>query len=199
MSALPDGDRVNKNSPDSESGLAPEYEFPANTTDESSADTEKRRVRRKINIELIKGPKRYAPRSLPRLPTHVDFDLDSVERGVFGEPEDTVEAGHADLLEFLSLLTVKGPDLESCNKPVRAVGLSFIAVCFLLRLDFVKAHSLRSVAAELGITAEGFRAYVTHWSTVLRVAPPAAKSALARERMSSAQLARHYAEEQEAA
>lgn len=120
----------------------------------------------------------------------VDFDHAAVEREL-GESVETPEP-HAEGLEFLQMLLHRGPKVDTSATPVRRAALSYVAVCFLFRVDFMAGETLQTIAKQMGMSPEGFRAYVTWWSEAFDILPPRAKSEEGRARYSAAQL-RHYA------
>lgn len=125
----------------------------------------------------------------------VDFDFALVEREL-GESVETPEP-HADGVEFIQMLLHRGPRLETSKSPVRRAALSYLAACYLFRMDFMAGETLRTISKQMGLTPEAFRAYVAWWSEAFDVRPPSAKSEAGRASYSAAQLRRHAREREQ--
>ncbi len=125
----------------------------------------------------------------------VDFDFEAVERAL-GESEESavghcscIADAHPDAAAFLERLSFIALS-TSAKEPVgRSLGISFVAACYVLRLDCVRKESLRSLALQIGLSHEWFRRYVAAWCAVLDVPPPNRKATVT----SASELARKSA------
>lgn len=114
-----------------------------------------------------------------------------------GDPLETfgcIADAHPDAAEFLERLTLIACR-DSNRQPIgRALGISFVAACFVLGVSCLRKETLRSLSVQIGMTHEGFRRYVKAWCDVLGMPPPNHKPAITRERELAARKRRNARE-----